>query len=205
MPYFKIPDGAKPSKVASKDETRPILTQGNIRQRGEDWTLEVTDSYCLSIIPLTVHEGGDTMIREGQVSRDVLLAIEKHRMSGFGFNADGTVSVYGRASARVADKLLQVTFIMPNTAERDGEPVSVFPNVDQLVNACPAKTANGSLLRIGLNPQLLSAIASAQGRSRDGAVVLEVDPNAATNGQYLCAVLVTVNGSENLLMPMRTN
>lgn len=200
MPHFRLPDGAKPSKVASKDETRPIITQGNIRQRDGEWVLEVTDSYCLSIIPLTVNDDGDSEIREGRVSRDVLLAVEKPKNGGFGFNADDTVTIYGRGSA--------VVQTVPNAAERNGEPNGQYPSVDQLVNDCPAKNANGGLLRIGLNPQLLAAIAAAQG-GRNGRnaspVVLEVDPNAATGGQYLRAVLVTVNGSENLLMPVRIN
>lgn len=195
MPYFTIPNGAKPSKVASKDEARPILTQGNIRQRNGEWVLEVTDSYCLSIIPLEVCEGGDSMIRAGLVSRDVLLAVEKPKCGGFGFNADDTVSIYGQCSAVVAT--------LPNAVT--GGP---YPNTDRLINDCPAKSANGGLLRIGLNPQLLAAIAAAQGRGNrknSHPVVLEVDADAATDGRYLRAVLVTVNGSENLLMPIRTN
>lgn len=195
MPHFRIPDGAKPSKVASKDETRPILTQGNIRQRDGEWVLEVTDSYCLSIIPLTVREGGDSMIRAGLVSRDVLLAVEKPKCGGFGFNADDTVTIYGQHSAVMAT--------LPN-AVADGP----FPNTDWLVNGCPAKNANGGLLRIGLNPQLLAAIAAAQGRKNSlygGPVVLEVDTLAASGSRYLRPILVKVGESENLLMPARIN
>lgn len=194
MPYFTIPDGAKPSKVASKDEkTRPLLTQGNIRQRDGEWVLEVTDSYCLSIIPLAVCDGGDSMIRAGLVSRDVLLAVEKPKCGGFGFNTDGTVSIYGQYSA--------VVTTLPN-AVNDGP----YPDTDTLIDNCPAKNANGGLLRIGLNPQLLAAIAAAQGRGNRRAsppVVLEVDADAAANSHYLRPIRVTVDGSENLLMPAR--
>lgn len=200
MPHFRLPDGAKPSKVASKDATRPALTQGNIRQRDGEWWLEVTDSYCLSVIPLSVSTDGDSAAREGLVSRDILLAAEKPKMGGFGFGADGTVTVY--------DHLGAVAQVMPNPTELDGEPVAPFPDTKTLLDSCPARSANGSLLRIGLNPQLLAAIAAAQGRGNGRnapPVVLEVDPNAATDGRYLRAVLVTVNGSENLLMPVRTN
>lgn len=195
--YFTIPDKAKPSKVASKDKTRPALMCANIRETDDGWALEVTDSYMLSVIPLTAHDGGpDNGVRAGQIHRDVLAAIEKAGCGGFAFSDNDTATILDRTGNLVAT--------LPNAAERNGEAVSTFPNVKQLLPDEP----NGGKLRIGLNPDLLKSIADAQGRNKYGPVILTVDFDKRGSGgegdTYLRAIRVTANGVDsNVLMPMR--
>ena len=192
--YFTLPARSKPSKVASSDKTRPILTHGNVtRDKDGSWFLEVTDSYCLTRVPLgTVGEPPEDW--QGLVSRDALLAIERAGAGAFGFDASRNVEVRQRDAGRDRQRGRLVT-TLPATTETGS-----FPNVRQLIPDEPSES-----LRVGINPDLLRAVDAASGGGKHDPVVLRFDLATIRNGDacYLRAIYVECNGAESVVMPIR--
>lgn len=54
----RLPQGAKPSRGASRDTTKPVLTYGYVAKEGRGqsarWVLVVTDNYGMTVLPLDV-------------------------------------------------------------------------------------------------------------------------------------------------------
>lgn len=67
-----LPSKAKPSKVVSKDKTRPHLCNAYVEERDGETVLIATDSYKLLILPVSAEATTATFI-----SLDALKAIEK--------------------------------------------------------------------------------------------------------------------------------
>jgi hypothetical protein len=72
-----IPDGCKPWKACSGDETRPTLCHAYLREREDGWWLLATDSYIAAA--LKVEPVGD--LAEGWVPRRALKAIAANRLT----------------------------------------------------------------------------------------------------------------------------
>ena len=191
--YFTLPTRSKPSKAASSDKTRPVLTHGNVtRDKDGSWFLEVTDSYCLARVPLgTVGDPPEDWA--GLVSREALLAIERPGAGAFGLDADRNVVVRKRDN-KPGDPAGRLVGTIPATTETGS-----FPNLRQLIPDEPIES-----LRVGINPDLLRAVDAASGGGKHDPVVLRFDLATARNGGcYLRAIYVECNGAESVVMPIR--
>lgn len=195
-----IPKGSKPTKGASSDETRPILCRGELVELGADqWVLDVTDSYKLVRIPLTLHEwDGTPALVGGPVSADALKAIEK---SG-AFTADvDTVSPWQR--------LKHGGFVpadgAPAFARTGGACDGAFPQFHELA------PSGDVVYRFGVNLALLVELAQAVGplgKGRRGTtVVLEYRPRNLDGQVNLYGTSVTVGEHREvgLIMPIRVD
>jgi hypothetical protein len=197
MQHAALPTGAKPSKGASKDTTRPHLNRGQIVQRGEQWELHVTDSWKAAILPLSLvgelDESGPALT-EGPLSVDALKLIEK---TG-NFRANGAVEPcdqYGRPTG--------VTLARVDNGDR-------YPNLPQLFPDAPHAD---DTLKLGIDAKLLLELAEAIGAKagKHSTVVLEFDATKFTEiesggKQYLKTVVVTAKGERcALVMPVRVS
>lgn len=72
---IRIPKGCKPSKAASTDRTRPILTHGHLRHHDGAMWLCTTNSYIAAAVK--IEAGGDVM--EGYIPIGALRLIEAGR------------------------------------------------------------------------------------------------------------------------------
>jgi hypothetical protein len=194
--YALLPARAKPSKSASTDETRPILTYAELRQRNDAWELVTCDSYQLARVPLQViaEPNGDEPdgdpLTPGPISAAALKEIEKARSRGF--RANGTV-----APCNTNGVPLGQTFARPTD-------VGQFPAWDQLTPDPPSE-CDTFLLRV--NAKLLYALSQSIGA--DHGITLRVDLGADKDGMrptsQLRPIAVSANGCEydSLLMPIR--
>ncbi len=196
--HLKLPPGAKPSKVLSKDQSRPVLTRGELaevtklledgtRER-TGWELQCTDSYRLSRVPLSIsgEATDDSEITAGPISGDALRMIEKHG----GFRADAE-------HVEVIDKSGRV--VVTYDRERAGD--FPYPNIDA-VTPEPEHYVD-----IGLNAKFLYELAQALG-SRDTTVRIRLSLNERGEVNPLRPFVVTANMHETgtgVLMPVRLN
>lgn len=195
-----LPKGSKPTKGASSDEKRPILCRGELVELGADqWVLDVTDSYKLVRIPLTLHEWDDTPeLVGGPVSADALKAIEK---SG-AFTADvDTVSPW--QNQKVGGFLPADG--APAFARAGGDWDGQFP---QVANLMP----DGEVLfRFGFNAALLLELVQSVGplgKSGGGATVV-FEYRARNFDAQVNVHATTVSVDEHrevgLIMPIRVD
>lgn len=182
---IRMPPTGKPSKAASKDKTRPVLLDGNLRQL-EDLTfqVEVTDSYIAVRVPVEV-EGRP---EEGPIPIKALVEWEKTELREMGA-VDGCFLL---DDARVTyDRRLPL----------DPE-VSSFPRLGQLWPDEPKKP-----LRVCISAKLLKALSDALGQD---AVCLTLDRNAVYgegSNSYTAAIAVTAMHpsieATGLIMPIK--
>jgi DNA polymerase III sliding clamp (beta) subunit (PCNA family) len=143
-----LPKGCKPSKVISKDKTRPVLCGVGLHVEGGDLYAVATDSYALVMIPLP-----------GEFTGEELTALH-----GVIIPADA-VKVWEKG------KMLQVR--PAYTAEGISHPVTItvegvsypgvegqFPKVGELI---PDGYGVDTLGAIALNPKLLEGVAQGLG------------------------------------------
>jgi hypothetical protein len=204
MSYAVIPNKAKVSKSVSTDQTRPALCSAELRLKGDQWVLEATDSYQLARVPLHVEKDEGPELTEGPIPMDALKSIEKTGA----FVANGHVQAVDARNGQPAGPI----FARPTRAE--GYPVPAdalgkWPDTDQLM---PEYVA-GDTVEIGLDAELLYRLAQALGKTGGTAKVRRVKvtvPLSESSGrrpngayQMLRPMLVEVDGSEGLLMPIR--
>lgn len=101
-----LPQGAKPSKVVSKDEVRPILTRAEVK----DGHLYATDSYCAIKLPVE--------LEDGPVPRGVLEAAEKPK-----------ARVVEQSDEVIRVELKDGT-IVEGATDRPGD----FPNIEKILS-----------------------------------------------------------------------
>lgn len=193
-----LPSKCKPSKVLSKDKTRPRLTAAYLRNAGDGMRLEVTDSYRLAVIPV---EGDTSTCSEGYIGADALKAIEKGTTNRHvDFVANGTVDVFpGDGSA--------VKFDRPDPGD--------YPNIEQLLGDPPAAT-----FKVGINAKFLHELAQALGNAEGVELTFDADrihPGAgssyarAIGVRPLSSVVNCVSRAggddepRGLIMPIRVN
>lgn len=195
MAYAVLPAGAKPSKSASKDTTRPAMEGAELVKTDDGFELQTTNSYQLARVPLEVRdESKEPALTPGPISLDALKAIEKRGAGGF--TANGVVEPVNEYGAKVG-----VAFVRE---ERTGR----WPNFDGL-----DPEQNGTLT-LCFDIAQLAAVAAALGASGpQEPVMLQIDPaqaipNGDGNAHYLKSMVVQVgrNGAKRgLLMPVRPN
>lgn len=181
---IRLPKTGKPSKAVSKDKTRPVLLDANLRKL-DDYTFQVeaTNSYIAVRVPVEVEgrpEPGPIPIKAlSEWEKD-----ERREMAA----VDG---MFMLDDARVTyDRRLPL----------DPE-VSSFPKVNALWPAEPARP-----LRLRISAKLLKAVADALGQDH---VCLTLDLDAALpNGGYEKPVRVTalseIIAADGLLMPIKS-
>lgn len=138
---LSVPKGAKPSKVASKNQTRPVLTRGEIVERDGAFFLQTTDSYKLAEIPLTVEPGQGNAPVAGPVPAEALKAIDRAGT----FTANGDVTVTNKDGS--ATSFSRQGFACEGT----------YPDTEKLFPA-PEKVT-----RFGVNAKYLYELAQALG------------------------------------------
>jgi hypothetical protein len=185
--YAKLPKKAKPSKVASKDATRPALQQASLVCDDGNWTLLVTDSYKLVRLPVSVSNEAPGEVEAGIIPLDALKAVEKTGA----FTANDAITPMDDIG-RVAG---------PTYARTEQGP---FPNCDNLI---PVHGPN--VLTLRFNPEHLWAMAQALGQAPNAkgsqaTIELDVDLDLAKDGEYLKPFVVRRPvGGDGLLMPIR--
>lgn len=195
-----LPKGSKPTKGASSDDTRPILCRGELVDLGADqWVLDVTDSYKLVRIPLTLHKWeGTPALVGGPVSADALKAIEK---SG-AFTADAdTVSPWQNEKIGGFVPADGAPAFARDGADCEGQ----YPQFDKLI-------PDGDVVyRCGLNAALLLELVQSVGplgKSGRGATVV-FEYRAVNFGAQVNLRPVTVSVGEHcdvgLIMPIRVD
>lgn len=187
----------KPSRVLSRDRTRPLLMAAWVRlaggKPGDHDELIATDSYTFARIPLTDGHG----LKAGPISPTVLKLLEQGREHVA--LDDGSIQVF--------DDNGRITYAPPAHADGGKLPPYVT-NPDSMM----PDISNGQVaVTIGLNADLLKNLADAIG-APGGSVALRVNVDRQTFQPSLRAYLVTATrdrdepgGPVGLLMPVRTD
>jgi hypothetical protein len=194
---FTIPGRARPDKVASKDQTRPILTTLNLRLKrsGAKGTgkvtggfVEATDSYKLVRLPVEFEEGDEP--KAGLLPAEMFAGkrVDDIRLD------DGQVVVSQGTETR--------TIPRPDNVGRE------FPDVDKLLEPVLAELGE---FKVGLNAKYLYDLAQSmgtetvvlcfcagkKGHEPNGLRPILVLPDASSAGTF------TKDGPLGLLMPIR--
>lgn len=164
---------SKPSETASTDATRPVLRHGHLRKRGKGWEIVTSNTYCLSVVPVSV----DGALAECAITNDALKAIE--RAGSFHVTEDG-IAPLGKNGA-----YLGVTY-------RQTDQEFTFPDWDKLLDGVKEHP-----FRVGLNAKILMQVAKAIGSD---AVELAFDPD---NSLRTIGVRALHGDGHGLLMPIR--
>jgi hypothetical protein len=194
-PYAQLPRDAKPTKVASKDETRPILTGGLVRKLGRGqsarWVLQLTDTYRMMEMPLDVH--GDAVVDGAFIPREALQAIEKSEGKAFRVGKEGLVQPVEITSEHVGvepyidtyqgvqrreravhartTRPIGVAIAPSEYLRKPREAIRQFPAVEKIRVKAPAVSRT---LRVTLNAQMLAELAAAL-PGKGGVVTLVLD------------------------------
>lgn len=186
MSYAVLPDRVKPSLLASRDKTRPLLCSLNLAPTADGgWELQGTDSFKLATIPLRVREDHGEPLTPGPIPMEAMKAIEKREARAF--RANGTVEPVTTTGASLGQ-----TFTRPD--------VGKFPGVDALI---PVPPADDQRLVIGLDASLLLDLAKAGGAHKN-LVFLTLDLAKVQDGTYLRPYVASAGAcSRALLMPVR--
>lgn len=145
FPTFTLPRGARPWKAASKDETRPILCHGWLRERDDGWWLLTTDSYIACAVK--VQTTGE--IVEGQVPRAVLKLMRR-----------------GSAATQLADRAWRVRYDGCEWTLRLPDDPATYPDLAALGMWDDSDGAQTDT--IGLYPRLSRRLQAAMGSHETG-------------------------------------
>lgn len=144
---FKSSSKVQPELVASKDESRPVLTM--VHLNAEDSVVEVTDSYMLARFPVELDEG-DT---SGPIPVDALKASRKPplKFKSTSIRCNSHVEVRHEFGEHASDPYV--------TLPRESGDYQ-FPNTRQLIPDTLSE------FEIGLDAGLLLKLAKAMGSER---------------------------------------
>lgn len=146
FPTFTLPRGARPWKAASKDETRPILRHGWLREREDGWWLLTTDSSIACAVK--VQTTGELV--EGQVPRAVLKLMHKG----------------GSAAVQLPDRAWRVPYDGADWTLRLRDAPAKYPDFANL--GMWDDPVDGSTDTIGLDPRLSRRLQEAMGSHETG-------------------------------------
>lgn len=178
---------AKPSKVAGRDFSRPILCRGEIVHRDGSAYLCVTDSYKAARIPV----GSADEVDAGAVSNEALKALDKVDT----FEANGTVDVEVRGVGPVSFQRSDNGEGARSAGSLDG----AFPSIDNLFPTVDA----GDTVSVGLNAKYLLELAQGMGSDE---VRITFERDRFEKGPMVVTPLKsTTNTADGLLMPIRIN
>lgn len=183
-----LPKGAKPSKIVSKDQTRPQLTFAYIVKRGDGWFLVGTDTYQATALELTVTD--PAAIRECAIATEALKSIEKH--GAFRITKQGVQPLKVERSSRYVEGVTyQHTSAAPvgggYMVRDDLRPPAFFTKgrgkskVTGLIDG-PPKAPPTKTIEVCFDAGLLAAIAAGLGAGLDH-VILELDERQLVRGE----------------------
>lgn len=192
-----LPPLAKPSKIAAKDEVRPLLACGHVKVEGKGkskrYTLEVTDSYKAAVVPL--EHSGNGQIEEALIPKDALKALDKGGRLKITKDEVTVLQEDGRAE----------------TFSRNGEHQGQYPNITALVPpyADKAKTEPDEVYEVRFSAKYLWELAQSMGCD-----VVHLRMPQATNPCLKPIVVTPIpkvasakeqirEGTHGLLMPVR--
>lgn len=183
FPTFTLPHGARPWKAASKDETRPVLCHGWLRERNDGWWLLTTDSYIACAVK--VQTTGEIM--EGQVPRAVLKLMHKG----------------GDLAAQLPDRAWRVRYDGCEWTLRLPDAPPKFPNLAAL--GMWDDPDGGSTDTIGLDSRLSCRLQQAMGSHETGLCLrFTAGPNGDPKTSVVCVCPTGEPGDRRgLQMPVR--
>jgi len=196
--YATLPKNSKPSKSASKDQTRPVLTHAELRETtridsdagervADGWELVTCDSYQLARVRLSVtEEESREPLTAGPISSEALKAIEKTGS----FRANSTIEPCNERGVPTG-----LSFARPD--------VGTFPNWDQL-----APDVDPGAFSIGLDAELLYSLAQSLGAKQRGRCHVSLTFVTGKDGMPNALRPITVKAKGNpdasgILMPVR--
>jgi hypothetical protein len=202
--YLILPDGAKPSKCVSRDETRPALCRAElVETESGKWEIRATDSYRLVKVPLELKAEFDDaeqpVIMAGPIGVDAMRAIEARSARAF------------RATEDMIEPVAKLTGVALGVLYRRGVKLESlrfgkFPHEQfEAILAGP----HSDEFTFGINAQLLhttlEAIGDSPGRYRNHAAKLSfrLTKDGKPDPQNSIRIHLQGSDADGLIMPVR--
>lgn len=185
---LRLPAKCKPSKVASTDQTRPLLTHAYLRKHNDVMWLMTTDSYSA----VAIKAEGDA--KEGWVPIGALRMIER------GQEAEQLSATSWKITLPDGYQVFDCASGVTGSTQ--------FPNLDALGLFEPAPKADGpagGAVEFGLNPDILARLADGLGASGRYAGGLALHVHAPMKAVRAYALGHPATERVGLFMPIRLN